>query len=126
NRWKNDFENAPSKEAMGRVYRDKELNENLQPLVRYLREQVGRPWNNVYSDIAARISCTNVVQKHVLDHLRDFVALHARIEGKTGLASPWYGGPYEPLTSRGKRSKFYVCPRSGILKLAPPVKRKKR
>jgi hypothetical protein len=31
------------------------LNENLNPLKRYLHAQVGRPWNKVYAEIAARI-----------------------------------------------------------------------
>jgi hypothetical protein len=30
---------------------EKHLNENLQPLWRYLERQVGRPWNKVYSEI---------------------------------------------------------------------------
>lgn len=54
----------------------KMLNENLAPLRRYLARQVGRPWNKVYVEIAARLKATSTVQQHVRDHLKDFVQLH--------------------------------------------------
>jgi hypothetical protein len=42
------LEDRPTKEGMKRPYGwGKELNENLEPLKRYLRSQVGRPWNDV-------------------------------------------------------------------------------
>jgi hypothetical protein len=73
----------------------KVLNENLAPLRRYLEVQVGRPWDKVYSEIAANLRVSNTVQQHVRDHLKDFVNLH-RTPGRwpvclAGL--PWY----EPL-----------------------------
>jgi hypothetical protein len=71
------------------------LNENLAPLGRYLGAQVGRPWDKVYSEIAANLRVSSAVQQHVRDHLKDFVNLH-RAPGRwpAGLASrPWY----EPL-----------------------------
>ena len=37
----------------------KQLNENLAPLRRYLERQVGRPWNKVFSDIAANLKSTS-------------------------------------------------------------------
>src|SRR3954469_16133269 len=72
-KWAPDFENAPRIEAMGRLYGTKYLNENLQPLVRFLRSNVERFWNDVHSEIAEHLSCSSAVQKHVLDHLRDYV-----------------------------------------------------
>jgi hypothetical protein len=59
----------------------KELNENLSPLRRYLERQVGRPWNKVYSEIAEHLRPDNVVQQHVRDHLRNFVAFQRREKG---------------------------------------------
>lgn len=72
----------------------KMLNETLAPLRRYLEAQVGRPWNAVYSEIAANLRPTSTVQQHVRDHLKDFVNLH-RQPGRYGR----YGGGlwYEPL-----------------------------
>src|SRR5262245_59104039 len=54
---------------------DKVLNENLKPLRRFLARQVGRPWDKVYAEIAARLRADNTVQQHVRDHLKDFVAI---------------------------------------------------
>jgi hypothetical protein len=39
---------------------------------------VGRPWNKVYSEIAAHLRADNTVQQHVRDHLRNFVAINPR------------------------------------------------
>jgi hypothetical protein len=103
---------------MGGTYRTKWLNENLAPLVRFLHSRVGLPWDEVYSEISARISCRSAVQKHVLDHLRYFVAENVTLDGdipmKIGPRGP------EPVVSYGRRFEFYVHPRSGNLCLAPP------
>lgn len=61
-------------------YRDpKALNENLRPLVRYLERQVGRPWDAVYRDIRGVIDGRNAVQRHILEHLPQFVATYVRV-----------------------------------------------
>jgi hypothetical protein len=60
---------------------EKELNENLGPLIRYLDRQVGRPWNKAFSEIAAHLRAASTVQKHVLDHLWDMVAEGQIAEG---------------------------------------------
>lgn len=124
NRWGPELEDAPRLESMGGIYGDKWLNENLQPLVRFLRSQVGRPWNKVHAEIAERISGRSAVQKHVLDHLRDYVSEHVEIVGKEIWSFQSRFDVRRPLHSRGNFSKFYVHPRSGILKRAPDAPRK--
>jgi hypothetical protein len=123
-RWAPDLESAPRTESMGGTYRRKWLNENLQPLVRFLRSRVGQRWDEVYSEIAAQISCKSAVQKHVLDHLRDYVVENVRIVGTTVKYIPHRG--YETLESRGKRFRFYVHPDTRELCMAPLVPRKRR
>jgi hypothetical protein len=108
---------------MGRGYGEKFPNENLRPLVRFLRSNAGRPWNDVHAEIAARLSCRSAVQKHVLDHLRDFVREDVVVDGDTVLALAWRGG--QPLFSAGTRFYFYVCPSTGLLRVAPPRPRKR-
>jgi hypothetical protein len=73
----------------------KMLNETLSPLRRYLHAQVGRPWDAVYSEIAAHLRPSSTVQQHVRDHLRDFVNPR-RQPGRYGRG---YGGRpwYQPL-----------------------------
>jgi hypothetical protein len=133
NDWYPDYEDAPKRESYGHGrYAEKRLNENLQPLVRFLRSNVDRPWNKVRSEIAARISCNSAVQKHVLDHLAHFVAEHVvRRDREVFLAQRFsHGLGDEPLRSRGMRMEFYVDPRSGLLRLAKftpsPKKKPKR
>ncbi|MFX8308882.1 hypothetical protein ABTL21_19880, partial [Acinetobacter baumannii] len=63
------FDQLPSKQGMQRPYLErgayKDLNENLGPLRRFLERQVGRPWNDVYSEIARNLRVTSTVQQHV-------------------------------------------------------------
>jgi hypothetical protein len=110
------LEELPSHEGMRRPHRLskrwKELNENLSPLRRFLEAQVGRPWNKVYSEIAARLRVDSTVQQHVRDHIGDFVALDPRPQvrwvyrrGGQWKRIEWLW--YQPL---------YVDPRDGILK----------
>jgi hypothetical protein len=109
---------------MGGWYAHKSLSENLNPLARYLRANVDRPWSKVRGEIAAHISCTSAVQKHVLDHLEDYVDENVLVEGRTVMVHDHRG--YRPLLSIGGRLRFYVCPRTALLRLAPVVSRKRR
>ncbi len=106
-----EFDDMPSKQSMKRGHTDlKDLNENLAPLKRYLHKNVGRPWDKVFSEICENIRVDNTVQKHVRNHVFDYVHLHVIVEGKAvytrriwGVYELWYGD-------------FYVCPKSGLLK----------
>jgi hypothetical protein len=124
NRWAPDLEDAPRIESMGGSYKEKRLNENLRPLVRFLRSRVGRRWDDVYSEIAEQISCKSAVQRHVLDHLRDYVVENVHIVGGRVEHLAYRG--YESLLSYGMRFSFYVHPETHLLCLAPPVPRKRR
>lgn len=74
-----DLEELPAFTGLRRQVKErgdfKDLNENLQPLRRYLERQLGRPWNKVYSEMRAHIDPGNEVQAHVLTHVGDFVRL---------------------------------------------------
>ena len=76
------LEDLPAREGMRRPHAlrgdRKELNENLTPLRRYLERQVGRPWDKVYSEIAAHLRVDNTVQQHVRDHLGDVPSVGRR------------------------------------------------
>ncbi|MBN9529849.1 MAG: hypothetical protein J0H82_26815 [Alphaproteobacteria bacterium] len=105
------FDQLPSKQGMQRPYLErgayKDLNENLRPLRRFLERQVGRLWNDVYSEIARNLRVTSTVQQHVRDHVPNFVRIkgHGGRAGRLGVGDPWPW--YEPL---------YVDPVDGILK----------
>jgi hypothetical protein len=92
----------------------KQLNENLAPLRRYLERQVGRPWNKVYSEIAAQLRVDSAVQQHVRDHLHDFVAVKPRrVSASWRSRSLWY-------------QPFYVDPRTGLLRCTDQLPEEKR
>jgi hypothetical protein len=113
----------PKQLGMRRSQRERDgyktLNENLAPLRRFLERQVGRPWDKVYSEIAARLRVDNTVQQHVRDHLEDFVAIKPR----RGISS-WYRKDDRALWHQ----PLYVDPRDGILKRTDriPEARKRR
>jgi hypothetical protein len=105
------LEDRPTKEGMKRPYGwGKELNENLEPLKRYLRSHVGRSWNDVYSEISQNLRPTNAVQQHVRDHVRWEVELHARIVDGKVYDQPRWGETY-PM----RKGELYVHPETGIL-----------
>ncbi|MEJ7730109.1 MAG: hypothetical protein WKG00_12920 [Polyangiaceae bacterium] len=112
------LDDAPSHLSMRARHRDKHLNENLAPLRRYLEAQVGRPWRCVYREISAHIRVTSAVQSHIKQHVRDFVVTSARfVDGE--LHGLTIAGGLRPLANPWSRKQFYVCPRSGLLKVVP-------
>ena len=116
---------GPNKLRMGPRSRSKWLSENLAPLRRFLRRRLGRPWNDVHSEICAQIGVRSAVQKHVLDHLRHYVELHPVLVA---------GYPHHPAAHSGTASglqplsdygnSFYVCPLTGTLQLAGHPRRR--
>ena len=93
----------------------KSLNEHLGPMRRFLRSQVGRPWNKVHQDLCEHVSFDNAVQKHVLTHVYDFVTRHVTlIDGRPHARHRW------PL----RDGQMYVCPQTGLLKVVRPLKRR--
>jgi len=96
-------------------YGGRGLNENLAPLRRYLRAQLGRPWNKVFGEICQGIDRRNTVQQHIHQHIDDFIAIHVE----------WRDGRLLDLTrrlgffqeDRGLRQQLYVDPRSGLVRL---------
>ena len=91
-------------------------SENLGPLRRFLRSAVGRPWNEVHSEICARVRPDSTVQQHILLHLEWYVQMH--VVERSGVL--YHGAGSEqgrPLIGR-RYHQFYVCPRTGRLQLA--------
>lgn len=92
----------------------KSLNENLAPLLRYLRRQRGRRWDAVFSEICASLDTGSTVKMHVRAHIEDFVATRISI----GRHGEWmFKG--QVLAREGHRfpcRRLFVDPRDGILK----------
>lgn len=89
----------------------KDLNENLAPLRRYLRSNVGRPWNKIYSEICQQINRDSAVQLHVWQHLMQDVCTNPYVISGDVRRFSIFSGYY-----------FYIDPRSGLLREAPPYR----
>ncbi len=70
------------------------LADRLSPLRKYLRAQVGRPWNKVWSEICADLSPRSTMHEHLRDHV-------LREVERDGI---------------GSRTGFWVDPRTGLLR----------
>ena len=97
------------KKSMGKY-----LNENLAPLKRYLFKQRGRKWDDVFSEICARLDTGSTVKMHVREHLDDFVMREVRLD-QDGM---YWGTSYWGLPRRPDQwwPDLYVCPIDGRLK----------
>jgi hypothetical protein len=106
---------GPTQLGMRAGYGYRELNENLAPLRRYLRAQVGRPWNKVFSEICAGIDRRNTVQQHIHQHIRDFIATDVELcDGQlVDLADSRGFG----LRGGAVHQDLYVDPFSGLIRL---------
>tara|TARA_B100001778_G_scaffold334986_1_gene350443 strand:+ start:13931 stop:14776 length:846 start_codon:yes stop_codon:yes gene_type:complete len=130
------LEALPTKEGMRRPHvmnwSGKELNENLNPLYRFLNKQAGRPWNDVYSEICENIRPDSATQLHILQHVFDIVETKVKlVDGKPCYLSRTYWRTREenlPITDwgNGSYSQMYVDPEDGILKIAPRREKIKR
>ena len=116
-----DRDEQPKRESMYALKgNSKRLNEHLAPLRRYLRSQVGRLWDDVFAEICAHIRLDSAVQSHVRDHLDDFVETHVMvIDGRVCHGRGWSVGRE---LSGSPHGRFYVCPRTGILREVKYVK----
>lgn len=127
--WNRDIENAPLKESMRKTAAlgaAKELNENLAPLIRYIRSNVGRPWNDVFSEICKYIDLSHTVKRHVRQHLDHMVATKTFLRD----GNVWESSRYESVVSEHWTfERFYVHPETGLLckskHVPPPWKIKK-
>jgi hypothetical protein len=110
------IEDWPSREGMKRRWRggNKGFTDHFGPLRRYLRSNVGRPWNKVYSEICAGLRGRFPTREHFLTHVFEIVERHAvLIDGvphhASGLLNGW------PIRA-SHWCGFYVCPKTGLLR----------
>jgi hypothetical protein len=110
-----DDDDAPLRQraATKKPAKTKSLNENLAPLRRFLEKNTGRPWDKVYAEIAENIRPTSTVQQHVLEHLRDFVAIDTRMKDGVVVVSQRFGRTDIPV--KESWTLLYVHPKTGIL-----------
>lgn len=95
----------------------KNFSDVLGPLRAYLKKQVGRPWDKVWSEICATLDRRSLTGLHIFDHIKLEVDTHTRfgVDGRIYGQGRWYSrdDPVEGL---------YVHPRTGLLCNVPRTK----
>lgn len=95
--------------------RTKHFDDLLGPLRKFLRSQVGRPWDKVYSEICAGIDSRSVTGRHLLDHVDSEVATNCELDAK---GKPHYR-PDHYWRDR-ELTGLYVHPRTRLLCFRAP------
>lgn len=107
----------PQRESMspGRLHRDDNSRLHSAPLYRYLRTQVGRPWNQVYSDICHGAPSDTVNGRRLQDRISWAVDLQVERRGDRLVVMP-HGYSVGGL---------YVDPDTGLLQCTPTAPRRR-
>jgi hypothetical protein len=88
--------------------RQKHRNMSLSPLEHFLQCRVGRPWDQVWSEVCAAADVRSTLGGEIRDHVDGLVATKCWIEGRTVMTESCCGAPSRV---RG----LFVHPRSGLL-----------
>ena len=90
------------------------LNENLAPLLRFLRSRRGRAWDDVFGEVCERLDTGSTVKMHVRQHLGDLVMLDI-VRGRFG---EWIheGRVLKAKSLCGRWRPLFVDPEDGLLK----------
>ena len=88
--------------------RQKGRNSNLSPLEHFLECRVGRPWDQVWSEVCTTADVRSTLGGEIRHYVDCLIARHCWFEGRTLLTDSYYGPPQK---ARG----LFVHPRSGLL-----------
>jgi hypothetical protein len=104
----------------------KRFGEHLGPLKRWLRSNVGRPWNDVYGEACEVISGGNPVRTHIWFHMMHMIERYTFMrDGEVWCYRYAEEIPISSLRGHPVWPTFYVHPVTGIL-LAVPERPRKR
>jgi len=123
-RLKPPFDESPRFESiMARHIRRKWFSDLLGPLKRWLQSQVGRSWNDVYSEACAVIKPDSPIRAHVKTHLLEFVERNTFMhEGRVCVLDTGHLGKPVPVSANGRwRRLFFVHPDTGLLLPSPKL-----
>lgn len=101
-----------------RPHRTKFFDDHLQPLRRWLRKQVNRPWDKVYAELCASIDRRSTTGQHLLDHVGQEVARNCVLDadGRVLRDASDHRRSYRGDAVDG----LYVHPRTGLLRYTEP------
>lgn len=94
----------------------KEFSDFLNPLERFLRKNVGRPWDKVYSELCQHLDRRKTTGRHVFQHLEGYVAVNCFYAEDGELWIDYLSGRAKPVSEVGYfKAQFYVDPRTRLL-----------
>lgn len=130
------YDDLPSKQSPRRAHINmsgqKNLNEYLAPLRRYIEKQIGKNWDGVFSEMSKYINASDPIQRHILEHVEDFISINvvpavSINESETG----WVH--HDSLVSNGYRNRrpvrpgtLYVDPNTRIVRRAKTLVKKSK
>lgn len=114
---KKSWDDYVNKEGMRRPYgyETKSQCDNWGALRRWAEKQVGRHWDDVWSDVCAVSDARSTMGRHLRGHVKDVIELDSWIDKKGRV---WIGKYYSYLADRGTygHPEIYVDPRDKIVK----------
>jgi len=120
-------ENWPKREKIRQKWQssfgEKQFTDVLGPLYGYLLKQVGRHWDDVFSEICENLPANNTNTSHVRDHVFDFVEVDVVMVDGVPCYRRSFGKytwlkkqEWTPLSVYGSRQfQLYVNPENGLL-----------
>jgi hypothetical protein len=110
-----DLDEQPKKEKIRQKWKDgyeKQFTDVIGPLYGFLRKNVGRHWDDVYSEICEQLPISSLQGVHIRQHVE--WAVEKNVILIKGVACYGIGRMYGmPLASN--RDTFYIHPDTGIL-----------
>jgi hypothetical protein len=109
-----DYDALPAMEGMARPYQEnpKGFSDLLGPLQRFLHSCIGRPWDDVWSEICQHLSRNTTTGNHLLGHVASAVDVKCTmsdgkvwVQGRLGVHEPYnlYVHPETGLICPGQR-----------------------
>jgi hypothetical protein len=98
--------------------------DHLSPLKGFFRKNLGKKWDDIFSEISSVVSKKTRTDLHVFEHISDFVEMNViEKEGKIYYIKnyTWNSDKYELIEKSYK--PFYICP---ITKTLKQIKKKKK
>lgn len=95
-------------------WNEKHFSENLNPLYGIIHKNVGRKWNDIYSELCKVFDTRSVINRHILihlDHMVEITNMHVGDDGLLWVRNSYHGS--HPLSESGV--EYFVDPRDGIL-----------
>jgi len=100
--------------ARGRQYgyEAKEFSDLINPLRRYLRSCIGRPWNKVHSELSRKLDRRSAAGSHIWDHVISEIQTDCYVDADRVV----YSNRRRYLNTEIPVDGLYVHPRTGLIR----------